>query len=909
MNRQVKVFVSSAFQGMWDERNVLATHVFPEIKKRCKERKVIFTEIDLRWGATTEDKKDTAISVCLHRLSESTHFLGCLGEKYGKSLTDKQVAAVSDEYPWVKDYQDRSATELEVLHALYDMNSGTVRDDMSALFYFRDPDYVDFVDEKERKFYVEKDNVVKQGNLKQQVRDLNCSIADYQKPDDLKELVVEQLWALIDKQFPEDSIPTEREREDWEHEAFALSRQRVYIPQSDNLARLTEHFLSDETKPLVVTGESGIGKSALLANWALDYRDKHPDELVFWHFCGSSPASSDSIAMLRRLLEFLKVNFQIDEEVPSTADAVVKLLPDWLKKVHRKIVVILDGLNQLENNDWTWLPQFIPQNVRLFVSTLGELPVAAVELEVKLLSEDDQHILIEQYLARYGRKLEPDYLHRLVIAPQTANPLYLMVILEELRLFGIYHELGNELNKYLAAATIPDLYQLVLKRLKRTYSVDDHPNLVNDALGLLWAARRGLQESELLVLLKVSQAVWSPLYLALELGLVNRAGTLNFFHDYLRQAVERNIEYKNKLHLQLADFFAGLPLDSRQADELPYQLSLAGDLERLRACISEIPMFVQLIQDGKMYEILGYWYKLGKQNYEIVKIYLHELIEYEKNVFYGDLSLALNEIVFFCLHIGIYTEAVIFLAYRLLETKEYILDSQHPKIATSLNNLALLLHKKGNYEQAEPLFRQALEIRKQVLGLKHHDTIQSLNNLGLLFYEKGDYKQAKSLYLQALEIYEQTSGLQNSNAAIYLNNLGLLFYAESDYEQAEPLFRQALKINELFLGLQHPNTSTSLNSLAGLLQEKGEYEQAESLYRQSLKIRKQVLGLQHPDTAISLNNLASLLEEKGEYEQAESLYQQALEIVEKVLGPEHPHTILCRKNLENILAEKDEKEN
>ncbi|MDM8565225.1 tetratricopeptide repeat protein [Candidatus Halobeggiatoa sp. HSG11] len=40
-----------------------------------------------------------------------------------------------------------------------------------------------------------------------------------------------------------------------------------------------------------------------------------------------------------------------------------------------------------------------------------------------------------------------------------------------------------------------------------------------------------------------------------------------------------------------------------------------------------------------------------------------------------------------------------------------------------MNNLALLLKDKGDYEQAESLLRQALEISENILGSEHPDTI------------------------------------------------------------------------------------------------------------------------------------------------------------------------------------------
>ena len=51
---------------------------------------------------------------------------------------------------------------------------------------------------------------------------------------------------------------------------------------------------------------------------------------------------------------------------------------------------------------------------------------------------------------------------------------------------------------------------------------------------------------------EAQMAVWSTLYLALEESLVSRFGRLGFFHDYLRQAVER--EYHNDLFTHQSGF-------------------------------------------------------------------------------------------------------------------------------------------------------------------------------------------------------------------------------------------------------------------------------------------------------------------------------------------------------------------
>ena len=52
-------------------------------------------------------------------------------------------------------------------------------------------------------------------------------------------------------------------------------------------------------------------------------------------------------------------------------------------------------------------------------------------------------------------------------------------------------------------------------------------------------------------------------------------------------------------------------------------------------------------------------------------------------------------------------------------------------VATQLNNLAGLLSSKGDYDGAEPLYRESLAIRKKALGDDHPLAATGLNNLAL----------------------------------------------------------------------------------------------------------------------------------------------------------------------------------
>ena len=48
-SREMRVFISSTFSDMREERRYLNTHIFPELRIICEKRGVVFTEVDLQW--------------------------------------------------------------------------------------------------------------------------------------------------------------------------------------------------------------------------------------------------------------------------------------------------------------------------------------------------------------------------------------------------------------------------------------------------------------------------------------------------------------------------------------------------------------------------------------------------------------------------------------------------------------------------------------------------------------------------------------------------------------------------------------------------------------------------------------------------------------------------------------------
>ena len=234
---------------------------------------------------------------------------------------------------------------------------------------------------------------------------------------------------------------------------------------------------------------------------------------------------------------------------------------------------------------------------------------------------------------------------------------------------------------------------------------------------------------------------------------------------------------------------------------------------------------------------------------------------------------------------------------KALEISRRLLTDDHPDTASSYDNLAGNLQAQGKYAQAQPLFEKALEISRRLLTDDHPDTATSYNNLAGNLQAQGKYAQAQPLLEKALEIHRRLLTDDHPATATSYNNLAGNLHAQGKYAQAQPLFEKALEIHRRLLTDDHPRTATKYNNLAGNLQAQGKYAQARPLFEKALEIRRRLLTDDHPDTAQSYNNLALNLQAQGKYAQAQPLYEKALEIRRRLLTDDHPHTATSYNNL------------
>ena len=223
-------------------------------------------------------------------------------------------------------------------------------------------------------------------------------------------------------------------------------------------------------------------------------------------------------------------------------------LPEFLGKASHshRVLIILDAANQLDkSNDahaMRWLPQPMPENVSFVISTpAGEVYDALMSQRTKPEVES-MHGLeeseIKEFVNDYLREISKEFPNQEVADAffgkvKNGNPLYIIVALEELRVFGKFDEVFSEIQKL--PENVPSLFGQMLERIERDYQ--KYPGLVGDCVSYIACGRYGMTSEELQSLLKnhaprldpaiesvkLPDMLWARLYRTFGAYLINRA--------------------------------------------------------------------------------------------------------------------------------------------------------------------------------------------------------------------------------------------------------------------------------------------------------------------------------------------------------------------------------------------------
>ncbi|XP_032219851.2 uncharacterized protein LOC5519197 [Nematostella vectensis] len=387
------------------------------------------------------------------------------------------------------------------------------------------------------------------------------------------------------------------------HLTFCLKKCEAFHGREEFLDSVKQALLSNGQRITVLYGESGCGKTSIMAKICALVKEWLRKEAVAVvpRFVGISPDSSGIRTLLRSVCQQLcRVSGENADNVPEDMKSLREYFPECLKSAAtcKTIVLLLDSLDQLSPDDGgrqlDWLPKSLPDNIYLVMSTLpGDeyeclpnleaiLPDACLKEVPSLPLAEADSILTN--LLQASRKCLTDSQKQAVLEAfqQCQLPLYLMLAFGEACRWKSY----TPEDQITLPPSVKGIINALFDRVERVHG----RILVSHALGYITASKNGLTEPELEDLLSLDDDVlndvyqyWTPPIRRLPplLWIRIRADISDFLIDrgadetrviywYHRQFIEIATErylgeqQSIKLHANMAEYFLGTWSDGKK---------------------------------------------------------------------------------------------------------------------------------------------------------------------------------------------------------------------------------------------------------------------------------------------------------------------------------------------------------
>ncbi|XP_074659003.1 TPR repeat-containing protein DDB_G0287407-like [Tubulanus polymorphus] len=921
--KTVRLFVSSTFRDMQNERELLVKRVFPQLRAWCEKRKLRLIECDLRWGIPKNADSRQVLGTCLAEIDRcgkengQPYFLGLLSERYGWVPENHEIP--DDLQKTYKYVPGLSITAWEVMTgAFWDHNP-------NALICLRKPECLNSMkdsgkqqkivfessQDKKKSIAVLKDKLTEY--FPKQVYNYRCHVASKDpfqltELDELAEIVLTFFKQRLNYQYPPldgaDDFITQQYKQ---HEIFMVQCSQVVLGRGDIIKRINgyvEGSVDGVSNPLVIAGSPGAGKSAVLSYTTQQYLKNNKNH-VFFHFVGSPPGSMSLTQLMTRMWAEILPNETPPGDTGDLNSSMYLILKHAsVSKMKKKLIIVIDAVDQLDmqeiSSDLNWLPRELPKNIRVIVSTstLDIYSLNQIEnvVDIESLDVASRKEIVVNTLLEFGKKLDETQLNNLVMKSEAGRPLYLAVAVEELRVFGLFEKVDSMIKSF-----PNDLNGLMKQVIGRIAS--EIGELVIATLCLLETSKWGLLETELIEMLvyspllpnspatksefdKLPMGKWSPIFFALRPFLQPSGslgeGRLNFFHQSVSRIVRdlflKSSDAKKFWHKRFVDYFTKSSDMERKSEELPFHLVQIGDKQGLKSCILHKEVFDNLYTESRKFELMKYWRICGGYS-QAPELYITSYNQYLQELQVDNVDQVASaqvKLCWFFIDIAQYVQAE-----QLLTGVVQILVSKYGSDAPELMDpyYALVVLK----------LRQALEFNYNTdAGYRqcHNVGVQFATECARIFQM---YRSSKDLLLgkvlaacgyflgeKCLLVARKILEACESGRSLVdvLVMLGEKNQYHSDIEVPKKYFDEALELSLSHFGRNHTQTARCYQLYAQfhwnlhVIKPSGgdkatNLRKALELYENEFEIQKAIVGREHPAYKRAEQNVNSLKNENS----------------------------------------------
>jgi tetratricopeptide (TPR) repeat protein len=205
----------------------------------------------------------------------------------------------------------------------------------------------------------------------------------------------------------------------------------------------------------------------------------------------------------------------------------------------------------------------------------------------------------------------------------------------------------------------------------------------------------------------------------------------------------------------------------------------------------------------------------------------------------------------------------------------------HPEVASILNRLGNWYYESEQLESALKCYSEGLQIEQMTLPSISSRIIVTMTNIAQIHFKLENYAAALIKYNQVYALQLEVHGPTSLHVAKAMSTMGEMEYKVKNYEASFALFQDVLLIQRVHIEEGQEDgveIASTLNSIGIVAFAQREFFIARECFASSLEIRKKHLGIDHKDTATLWYNLATTYEEIGDEDVAEDMYRETLRI-------------------------------
>lgn len=746
--KEYNFFISSTFNGMEEERNLLMRYVFPSLRAELEPYGIVVRGVDLRWGIPAEPSLPTRIEQCLSEVDNSSpYFIGLVGEDVGTIVKVHLfnlfgILRLGRRFTAIRKllFQRKSVTELEMAYALSKEGNRN-----GQLFLIKETS-----NQNNGSSYIRQ--VIRKSASPERCH--NYILNDFAK------IVHDEILNIV---FPQGAV---RKRLS-EQELYEIRQKQIsnrlaynYIPDEAGYQAL-DSFLNRDSKCLCITGNASCGKSALLANWFRQKEDWNKWKPILHLDSYDTCSPRDAIRLILEELTGHEVQHE-EMDYDTIYDQFLSKCNDLPTGQH--FLLGLDASRVwgqgIERSRLIAMIEGADKRIK-FIITLPDVPKGYDSYRIPDMGED----LITKAITQFVNKNRKEKELKKLLALTANHSIYSFPILSLCLNYLLNYKRFDSIKETVGLLSHLNSQEAIIEHiLKSVCRGTDGEIILRETIPLLLESRDGLPEDDLLIISHCPYPEWSQFERLFKNNLlITDSGKIRIRDGFHWSKISLAGLSPTECQERIISFYSNRTVDSSfSTQELAYQYFQKADYHSLYNLLINLDRFLDLYHADKA-SLDFYWKSaLFRQGYSMKAF-----------VDYPDLSPAIlnslgNFIIRNC-HSSSKSDAFLFLN-KALENDSISLETR----IKVYGNIASIYGSANQVEKSIASYKQCLAYAEQSANSDFSTYWEALIHLrtGGFYYNwryDPDIIKARKLVQRALtEYYEAEKILTPSPRFSYL---------------------------------------------------------------------------------------------------------------------------------------------